>query len=157
MGILKKIPLYLINGEKMKEINSTPKKDGFRMPGEFERQKRIWMIWPERPDNWRDGGKPAQETYRDVAVAISKFTPVTMVVSSYQFENCRRMLPANIRVIEMSNNDAWMRDCGPIFVKNDSTGEIRLVDFGFNAWGGLYLHIAIERCFRVTDIVTVEI
>ena len=47
------------------------------------------------------------------------------------------MLPSNIRVIEMSNNDAWMRDCGPIFVKNDETGEIRLVDFGFNAWGGL--------------------
>ena len=121
----------------MKRIESTPKKDGFRMPGEFERHKRIWMIWPERPDNWRDGGKQAQETYRDIAIAISKFTPVTMVVSSWQFENCRNMLPNNIRVIEMSNNDAWMRDCGPIFVKNDETGEVRLVDFGFNAWGGL--------------------
>ena len=121
----------------MKRIESTPKKDGFRMPGEFERQKRIWMIWPERPDNWRDGGKPAQETYRDVAVAISKFTPVTMCVSSWQFENARAMLPDNIRVIEMSNNDAWMRDCGPTFVKNDKTGEVRLVDWDFNAWGGL--------------------
>ena len=121
----------------MKRIESTPKKDGFRMPAEFERQKRIWMIWPERPDNWRDGGKPAQETYRDIAVAISKFTPVTMCVSSWQFENARAMLPSNIRVIEMSNNDAWMRDCGPTFVKNDKTGEVRLIDWDFNAWGGL--------------------
>ena len=55
-----------------------------------------------------------------------------------EFENCRYMLPTNIRVVEMSNNDAWMRDCGPIFVKNDTTGEVRLVDFDFNAWGGLY-------------------
>ena len=80
----------------MKRIESTPKKDGFRMPGEFERQKRIWMIWPERPDNWRDGGKPAQEAYRDIAIAISKFTPVTMCVSAHQFENCRYMLPSKL-------------------------------------------------------------
>lgn len=32
--------------------NSTPKADGFRMPGEFEEQKQIFMIWPERTDNW---------------------------------------------------------------------------------------------------------
>ena len=121
----------------MKRMETTPKQDGFRMPGEFERQKRIWMIWPERPDNWRDGAKPAQETYRDIAVAISRFTPVTMCVSESQFENCRYMLPNNIRVIEMSNNDAWMRDCGPTFLKNDTTGEVRLVDWDFNAWGGL--------------------
>lgn len=35
--------------------NSTPKQDGFRMPAEFEPQKQIWMVWPERPDNWRWG------------------------------------------------------------------------------------------------------
>lgn len=40
---------------------TTPKQDGFRMPGEFEPQEKVWMIWPERPDNWRDGGKPAQK------------------------------------------------------------------------------------------------
>ena len=39
--------------------NSTPKADGFRMPGEFEEQKQIFMIWPERTDNWRAGAKPA--------------------------------------------------------------------------------------------------
>lgn len=46
------------------------------------------------------------------------------------------MLPEEIRVVEASNNDAWMRDMGPIFVKN-AEGEVRAVDFGFNAWGGL--------------------
>ena len=121
----------------MKKLNTIPANDGFRMPAEFEPQKRIWMIWPERTDNWRDGAKPAQATYRDIAIAISEFTPVTMCVSHEQFSNCRSMLPENIRVIEMSNNDAWMRDCGPTFLKNDKTGEIRLVDWDFNAWGGL--------------------
>ena len=119
-----------------KRIDSTPKKDGFRMPGEFEPQKQIWMIWPERPDNWRAGAKPAQEAYASVAKAISRFEPVTMVVSAAQYANCRNRLPAEIRVVEMSNDDAWMRDCGPTFLKNDR-GEVRAVDWDFNAWGGL--------------------
>ena len=51
--------------------NSTPKADGFRMPGEFEEQKQIFMIWPERTDNWRAGAKPAQKTFANVAAAIS--------------------------------------------------------------------------------------
>ncbi|NCB30673.1 MAG: agmatine deiminase [Clostridia bacterium] len=118
-------------------IDSTPKKDGYRMPGEFEPQKQIWMIWPERPDNWRDGGKPAQKAYAEVAKAISQFEPVTMVVSRGQYANCRNALPRQIRVIEMSNDDAWMRDCGPTFLKNDKTGGVRAVDWDFNAWGGL--------------------
>lgn len=83
---------------------TTPKQDGFRMPGEFEPQEKVWMIWPERPDNWRDGGKPAQEAFAEVAKAISKFTPMNVVVSQQQYQNCRRQLPADITVYEMSNN-----------------------------------------------------
>ena len=62
-------------------VGSTPKQDGFRMPGEFEPQEKVWMIWPERPDNWRDGGKPVQEAFTNVAKAISQFTPMNVVVS----------------------------------------------------------------------------
>ena len=119
-----------------KRIDSTPRADGFRMPGEFERQKQIWMIWPERPDNWRDGGKPAQKAFAEVAKAISQFEPVTMCVSRAQYAHARNTLPSEIRVVEMSNNDAWMRDCGPTFLK-DGHGAVRAVDWDFNAWGGL--------------------
>ncbi len=119
-----------------KRINSTPKKDGFRMPGEFEPQEQIFMIWPERPDNWRNGGKPVQEAFKNVAIAISEFEPVTMLVSAAQYANARNRLPEQIRVVEMSNNDSWVRDCGPTFVKNDK-GDLRGIDWDFNAWGGL--------------------
>ena len=117
-------------------IDSTPKKDGFRMPGEYEPQKQIWMLWPERPDNWRNGAKPAQKSFADVAVAISEFVPVTMGVSATQYANCRSILPGYIRVNEMSYNDSWIRDCGPSFVINDK-GDVRGIDWDFNAWGGL--------------------
>ena len=36
-------------------IGSTPKRDGYRMPAEFEPQSGVWMLWPERNDNWRSG------------------------------------------------------------------------------------------------------
>ena len=44
----------------MKIINHTPKKDGFRMPGEFEPQDQVYKLWPYRGDNWHSGAKGAQ-------------------------------------------------------------------------------------------------
>lgn len=117
--------------------DSLPVQDGYRMPGEFEPHSECWMIWPERTDNWRLGAKPAQEVFTKVASAISQFEPVTMVVSSSQFENARSRLSAAVRVVEMESNDSWMRDVGATFVKNDKTGSVRGVDWVFNAWGGL--------------------
>jgi len=120
-----------------KTIDSTPRADGFRMPGEFEPHEQLWMLWPQRPDNWRLGAKPAQRSWVQVATAISAFEPVTVGVNHDQYENARNQLPADVRVVEISCNDAWMRDFGPTFVLNDE-GEVRLVDWDFNAWGGLY-------------------
>ncbi len=117
-------------------IKTTPRADGFHMPGEFEPHAGIWMLWPERPDNWRLGGRPAQQTFSKVAAVLARFEPVTMGVSQGQYLNARAMLPPAVRVVEMSCNDSWMRDCGPTFVSNGR--NIRAVDWGFNAWGGLY-------------------
>lgn len=117
-------------------LKTVPHDEGFFMPAEFLPHKQTWMLWPERTDNWRQGAKPAQKTFVKVASAISQFEPVTMGVNQNQFQNARAMLPPQIRVVEMSNNDSWMRDCGPTFVV-DGKGGIRLVDWDFNAWGGL--------------------
>ena len=121
----------------MKTLPGTPRSDGFYMPGEFEPHAQTWMLWPERPDNWRNGAKPAQRAWVAVASAIAQFEPVTVGVNNDQYENARNLLPEDVRVIELSSNDAWARDCGPTFVVNDQ-GLVRLVDWRFNAWGGLY-------------------
>jgi agmatine deiminase len=117
-------------------LDSTPRADGFFMPPEWAPHACTWMLWPERPDNWRLGAKPAQKAFAAVAAAIAQFEPVTMGTNPRQFQNARGMLPPQIRVVEMSNNDAWMRDCGPTFVV-DGMGGVRVVDWIFNAWGGL--------------------
>ena len=117
-------------------LQSTPAADGFRMPAEFEPHDGTWMVWPERPDNWRLGAKPAQEAYAEVAAAIAVSEPVTMAVSHRQFEHARNVLPPGVRVVEMTTDDAWVRDSGPTFVIDDAGGR-RGVDWHFNAWGGL--------------------
>ena len=122
-------------GEPMTALNSTPRADGFRMPAEWESHSQTWMVWPERPDNWRLGGKPAQAAFTAVAKAIAEFEPVTIGVSAEQYENaCARLDQANIRVVEITSDDAWVRDTGPTFVINDQ-GDVRGVDWTFNGWG----------------------
>lgn len=121
----------------MTTLSSTPRADGFRMPAEWEPHSQTWMIWPERPDNWRLGGKPAQAAFTAVAKAIARFEPVTVCVSAGQYENARaRLDDPRIRVVEISSDDAWVRDTGPTFVIDDQ-GSVRGVDWTFNAWGGL--------------------
>jgi agmatine deiminase len=116
-------------------INSTPIADGFHMPAEFSPHAGCFMIWPERPDNWRWGGKPAQKAFTAVATAINAFEPLTMGVSAAQWNNARQMLPPEIRLVELSSNDAWVRDTGPSCVVNGK-GAVRGIDWQFNAWGG---------------------
>ena len=119
----------------MKTINSTPRADGFRMPAEWERHYGCIMIFPERSDSWQYGGYAARKAFVEVACAIAESEFVTVCASEKQYENARRMLPDNIRVVEMSSDDAWARDYAPTFVTNGT--EIRGINWGFNAWGGL--------------------
>lgn len=116
-------------------LNSTPRYDGFRMPGEWEPHQQTWMLWPSRSDVWRNGGKPAQRTLLELATTIAQFEPVTVGASKEQFLVARNMLPDNVRVIEITYDDIWVRDNGPTFVINNC-GEIRGVDWEYNAWGG---------------------
>ena len=85
-------------------LKSTPAKDGFRMPAEFERHAGCWMLWPERPDNWRDAAKPAQAAFAAVATAIASSEPVTVGASAAQFQSARAQLPQSVRVLEISSN-----------------------------------------------------
>ena len=83
-------------------LTSTPAADGFWMPAEFEAHAGCWMLWPERPDNWREAARPAQHAFAAVAAAIAEFEPVTVGVSSSEFQVARALLDPRVRVLEMS-------------------------------------------------------
>jgi len=121
----------------MATLATTPRADGFYMPAEWMPHTRTWMIWPERPDNWRLNARPAQAAFAAVAQAIARFEPVTVGASAAAFENARALLNhPNIRVVEITSDDAWARDTGPTFIINNADA-VRGIDWAFNAWGGL--------------------
>lgn len=121
----------------MKILNSKPIDDKFYMPAEFDKHYGCLMIWPERADSWQYGAVAARKAFREVILAIAKSEKVTVFASFDQYDNAREMLPDYVRVVEMSSNDSWARDYMPTFVVNKAR-ELRGIDWGFNAWGGLY-------------------
>lgn len=118
-------------------IDSTPRKDGFYMPGEFENHHGCLMIWPERPGSWIYGAKAARKAFTQIATEIGKTETVYMLASRQQLDNARNSLPEFVKVIEMESDDAWARDVGPTFVKNRE-GIVRGINWSFNAWGGTF-------------------
>jgi agmatine deiminase len=117
-------------------LASTPAADGFAMPAEFAPHAGCWLLWPERPDNWREAARPAQLAFAEVAAAIARFEQVSVGVSTPHYHTARTLLPEAVRLVEMAHDDAWMRDVGPTCVI-DRRGTVRGVDWRFNAWGGL--------------------
>lgn len=119
------------------QLSTTPAQDGFYFPAEFQPVSEVWLAWPERRDNWREGALPAQRTFASVANTIAEVTKVCVAVSSQQFDHAREQLYSGVRLVEMPLNDAWMRDIGPTVLVNH-VGERRGISWQFNAWGGEY-------------------
>ena len=110
----------------------------WRMPAETGPHDRIWMAFPREGEVMGDSSAARDATYAAwtaVAHAILTFESVTMVVDPSERERARRLLSADIDVVEAPLDDFWMRDIGPTFVIDDETGALGAVDWVFNAWG----------------------
>jgi len=123
----------------------------FRFPAEWEPHKQTWIGWPERLDNWRENAKPAQTVFEEIIRSLAEFEQVTVIVSAYEWTNVRRRFEdnQNVRVVEMSTDDCWLRDTGPIFIQSrteESFWQVCGADFLFNAWGGVK-----EGCYSNWD------
>lgn len=119
---------------------------GYRMPAEWTEQEAIWLSWPVADERHWAGKKQDLMTdkFAEIASAISRFEPVRINAPG---ENHARILAAceeakvnreHLQLFDHPNNDVWCRDHGPIFVKHHETGEVAVVDWGFNAWGGKF-------------------
>ena len=118
--------------------SSTPRDDGFAMPAEFSPHQATWMSWPAREDLWSGRLDEAKDEWAATARAVGAFEPVAMVCDPGQAEDVRNRCGSGVEPLEVPIDDSWLRDNGPILVTNAS-GEVALVHFGFNSWGGKYL------------------
>ncbi|MFC9810774.1 agmatine deiminase family protein [Streptomyces virginiae] len=108
-----------------------------RMPEESERHLRTYMAWPALTAVWEDRLDAVRGDIADVAYEISRFEPVVMLARPGQAADaryrCGRGARHAIDVIEIANDDLWIRDFGPTFVVGP--GAIAGVDTNFNGWG----------------------
>lgn len=117
-----------------------PVRDRFAMPAEWERHARTWMQWPCRARAW---GTPenmalARQAYGEVARAIARFEPVTMVVRPQDKNEAQLVLGSKVRLFEAPIDDSWCRDSGPTFLTNGEGGRAG-IQWRFNAWGAKYV------------------
>ena len=116
---------------------NSPADHGFFMPAEWAPHQHTWMLWPERPDNWRQKAAPAQQAFLAVARAIARFEPVHFGVSAVAQPTLADWIKDdhNLHCHVIPTNDAWCRDTGPtVLVHRD--GRRLGMDWVFNAWGG---------------------
>ena len=141
---------------------STPRRDGFAMPAEWETHQLTLMAWPCRPASYvgadrRFGPEAfAQARVQQAAVAnaVVELEPVLMLVRPEQVRDARRALSGRIELLPADLDDAWMRDNGPILVRDDR-GQVALVHFGFNGWGDPAQPTALDA--RVPELVAAHL
>jgi agmatine deiminase len=117
---------------------STPRADGFAMPAEFDEHQATWMSWPTHRSLWNGLLEAARDEWAATARAIAAFEPLVMVCNAGEADAVRQLCGEGVEPLELPIDDSWLRDNGPIFVRNDR-GELALVHFGFNSWGEKYL------------------
>ncbi|WP_147693371.1 agmatine deiminase family protein [Vogesella mureinivorans] len=114
----------------------------WHMPDEGERHTATWMAFGPGTEVWgEDLQRGAQEALGRIARAIVAYEPVNMLVRKEDHDTASRLCGNKVKLIVQDIDDLWMRDTGPVFVKN-SSGQLAGVDFNFNGWGDKQQHDA---------------
>jgi len=114
------------------------------MPPEWAPHEATWLTWPKDPITWPDRVEQAREAFAQMIEALTPHEKVNLLVDNEACEEEARkilkeknILWGNLIFRRIPTVDSWIRDYGPIFVK-DAQGEARILDFIFNAWGDKY-------------------
>lgn len=117
----------------------------YAMPAEWAPHQCTWLSWPHNRDTWPGKFGPVEPVMTRFVAALAKSELVRINVLDEQHERHVQSLlegsvnPERVRFHRIPTNDAWCRDHGAIFVRNeDSSESLVALDFRFNSWGGKY-------------------
>lgn len=114
------------------------------MPAEWEPQEAVLLSWPVAQTTWPGHFERVPPKFAEIAAVISHFEKVRINCAVDRQAEARRLLNearadlGRVEFYDHPTNDCWCRDHGPIFLKNDRTGEVAVTDWQYNAWGGKY-------------------
>src|SRR5579872_415480 len=104
---------------------ATPSSFGFRMPAEWEIHSATWLSWPHEKTDWPGKFAPIPWVYADIVRNLSQAERVRILVENAAAERgIRKILTqagANLSAVDffqIPTNRGWIRDFGPIFVRN---------------------------------------
>lgn len=99
------------------------------------------MAWPCREELWGDHLEAARAVVSEIATAIARFEPVTMIARPDLTASASLHSGAGVSVLPMSQDDSWTRDTGPSFLIG-LNGARAGVAWRFNGWGEAYENYA---------------
>jgi len=116
--------------------DKSPGEMGFVMPIETAPHAACWMAWAydDAPEAWGDDLQAVQGNLVRIATAISQFEATRMIAHPDHADHARSMLPPQVEVVHMLQDDLWFRDTGPLFVRHDN-GQVIASNLIFNSWG----------------------
>lgn len=106
----------------------------FRFPAEFEKHCCTWLLWPVRPDNWRNRAFFGQMEMATLISHLSRSEPLIVGVLP---EEAIPYPMGESKRIDVMYDDIWVRDTGPTILSN-GYGKKIAIDWKFNSWGGLF-------------------
>jgi agmatine deiminase len=125
-------------------MEDSPVTAGFHMPAEWELQTAIWFTWPHDSSRWYGQFDAIPRFFAGMVSLASRYQAVHLIIPAGWKEQIRALLQSEkailerIHYFEIATNDVWCRDSGPTFVRNSSTGEVAIVDWEYNSWGGKF-------------------
>ncbi|MGA1981311.1 MAG: agmatine deiminase family protein [Acidobacteriaceae bacterium] len=112
----------------------------YRMPAEWAPHAATWIAWPHNPDDWPGKFQPIPWVYAEIVRHLSCVEDVHILVNDLAAErratNILRRGGANLARLHFhhwATDRVWLRDSGPIFVKN-AQGDLAVTNWKFNAW-----------------------
>jgi agmatine/peptidylarginine deiminase len=117
--------------------------NNLRFPAEWETQSAVLLAWPHEGTDWAARLDGVERTYVSLVAAITRFQPALVCVADAALKARAAALleaagvdPARVRFFEVPYDDTWLRDSGPITLREGA--GFRLLDFHFTAWGGKF-------------------
>jgi len=110
-----------------------------RFPAEWEKQEGILLCFPHNGNDWPGKYEAIQWAFVEFIKKVAIYETVFLVVSDEKLkEKVTAMLERarvnldNLSFIIQKTNRSWMRDSGPIVIKNGEKREA--LNFNFNGW-----------------------
>jgi agmatine deiminase len=119
--------------------------NNFRMPSEWTKHAATWLTWPHDEAHWPLKLDSVQKVWLRIIQNLC-YENVNLIVQNSKTEKIvRKKLKKlkiknnRLRFFKLKNNFSWIRDYGPMFVKNLS-GEKKIINWQFNGWGNKWKH-----------------